>query len=76
MKKVNKIKIFNKEYILKFIDLPMSYFEILRQHQFIRFLRKNDILTPKIYLNVFLSAFKVELQEYIFESKRKKRKKK
>lgn len=54
----------------------MSYFEILRQHQFIRFLRKNDILTPKIYLNVFLSAFKVELQEYIFESKRKKRKKK
>ena len=69
MKRVNKIKIFNKEYILKFIDLPMSIFELECQHDFISFLRKNGILTPKIYLSKFLSIFKVELQEYIYNSK-------
>ena len=60
MKKVNKIRIFNKEYILKFIDLPMTYFELVSQHKFVSFLRKNGILTPKIYFSRFLSVFKIE----------------
>lgn len=71
MEKVNKIKIFNKEYILKFIDLPMTKKELIEQHNYIEFLRKNGILTPKIYLNNFLSLFKIELQEYLYESKEK-----
>ncbi len=71
MKKVNKIRIFNKEYILKFIDLPMSYFELINQHKFVGFLRKNGVLTPKIYFGRLLGIFKIELQEYIYDSKEK-----
>lgn len=70
MKKVNKIKIFNKQFILKFIDLPLSNFELINQHKFVKFLRKNGILTPKIYFNRFLSIFKIELQEYLQDSKK------
>ena len=65
MKKVNKIRIFNREYILKFIDLPMTSFELINQHKFVNFLRKNGILTPKIYFSKILSIFKIELQEYV-----------
>lgn len=70
MKKVNKIKIFNREYILKFIDLPMTNSELINQHKFIHFLRKNGILTPKIYFSRLLSIFKIELQEYVHDSKK------
>lgn len=71
MKKVSKIRIFNKKYILKFIDLPMTYSELINQHKFVDFLRKNGILTPKIYFNRLLSIFKIELQEYVYISKEK-----
>ena len=71
LKKVSKIRIFNKEYILKFIDLPMTYFELVNQHKFVSFLRKNGILTPKIYFSRFLSIFKIELQEYVYTSNEK-----
>lgn len=68
MKKVNEIKLLNKKYILKFIDLPMTYFELIDQHKFINYLRKGGLLTPKLYFSKFLSIFKIELQEYVSNS--------
>lgn len=49
----------------------MTYSELINQHKFIIFLRKNGILTPKVYFSRFLSIFKIELQEYIYCSKEK-----
>ena len=49
----------------------MTYFELINQHKFVDFLRKNGILTPKIYFSRLLSIFKIELQEYIYSSKEK-----